>query len=212
MTAGRNIIGKSKDWGTPKKYVDAVKRCFGGRISLDPCSNAFSIVHADTEFMLPEHDGLKERWKFPTIYVNPPYGLDPQRGRTISDWLRKCEEAHRVYGSEVIALIPVATNTGHWKKYIFGRADGICFLYDTRLRFLESGEDTGKGAPMSCAMAYWGEHLSMFSDTLMPFGATVNIQNLKGVAIGQAHAKQTGQQVLIFSEPNEGASSLATRA
>jgi hypothetical protein len=118
MTAGRTVIGKSKDWGTPKKYVDAVRQCFGGSISLDPCSNQFSIVNAEVEYLLPTHDGLRESWNYPTIYVNPPYGIDHEHGRTIKDWLRKCEEAHRVNASEVIALVPVATNTGHWKMYI----------------------------------------------------------------------------------------------
>jgi len=200
MTAGRTVIGKSKDWGTPKKYVDAVRQCFGGIIGLDPCSNRFSIVNAETEYLLPTHDGLKEPWKAATIYVNPPYGLDSQRGRTIKDWLRKCEEAYRVNGAEVIALVPVATNTGHWKKYIFGRATAVCFLYDTRLRFLENGEDSGKGAPMSCAMVYWGRDIGRFSDVFMPFGAVLNLENLKNVPIGQAHAKDKTQNQFEFAD------------
>jgi hypothetical protein len=193
MTAGRKIVADNKDWGTPKKYVDAVKACFGGTIDLDPCSNRYSIVKARIEYALPDHDGLHELWKFRTIYVNPPYGIDRQRGKTIRDWLRKCEEAHRVYDAQVIALVPVATNTGHWKKYIYGRAMAICFLYDTRLRFLENGEDTGKGAPMSCAMIYWGHNFDRFSEVFMPFGAVVNIENLKGVKIGHAHNKDGNQ-------------------
>ncbi len=39
------------------------------------------------------------------------------------------------YGAEIIALVPVATNTAYWKKYVFDEADSVCFLYDTRLRF-----------------------------------------------------------------------------
>ncbi len=76
MTAGRTVNSQSVDWCTPKKYVDAVKKVFGGKIALDPCSNEWSIVNAKTEYKLPEHDGLKESWDFPTIYINPPYGAD----------------------------------------------------------------------------------------------------------------------------------------
>ncbi|MHB8412640.1 MAG: DNA N-6-adenine-methyltransferase [Candidatus Acidiferrales bacterium] len=210
MTAGRKIVGKSKDWGTPKRYVDAVRECFGGSIGLDPCSNRFSIVHAKVEYSLPEHDGLRESWNFPTVYVNPPYGLDREHGRTIKDWLRKCEEAFRVYSAEVIALVPVATNTGHWKKYIYGKAIAICFLYDTRLRFLENGKDSGKGAPMSCAMVYWGKNLDRFSNVFMPFGAVVSLENLKDVIIGHAHSKDKEQHRLEFSEsPQEFLSHVA---
>jgi len=186
MTAGRKVIGKSRDWGTPKKYVDAVREMFGGKIDLDPCSNQLSIVNARVEYMLPKHDGLIESWNFPTIYINPPYGIDHAHGTSIRDWLKRCAEAHALYESEVLALVPVATNTGHWKKYVYGDATAICFLYDTRLKFLVNGKDGGKGAPMSCAMIYWGKHFERFSRTFMRFGAVVNIENLKGVTIGDA--------------------------
>jgi hypothetical protein len=82
-------------------------------------------------------------------------------------------------------LVPVATNTGHWKKYVYGKAAAICLLYDTRLRFLVEGKDGGKGAPMSCALIYWGHHFERFFQVFIKFGAVMNIENLKGVEIGQ---------------------------
>jgi hypothetical protein len=127
-------------------YVNAVKEFFNGKISLDPCSNEYSIVNAEVEYILPQNDGLKESWNFKTIYVNPPYGSDKIRKTTIKDWLKKCYLANKDYGSEVIALVPVATNTGHWKNYVYNKATGLCFLYDTRLKFLENGKDVGKEA------------------------------------------------------------------
>lgn len=59
MSAGRTVNSKSLTWGTPKKYVEAVKAVFGGTIELDPCSNEYSIVNAKIEFQLPDNDGLK---------------------------------------------------------------------------------------------------------------------------------------------------------
>lgn len=184
MSAGRTVNSQSQSWGTPLKYVRAVKLFFKGSISLDPCSNEYSIVYADTEFMLPKHDGLNEDWNYSTIYMNPPYGSDRERGTTIKNWLTKCALTHNKYGSEVLALVPVATNTGHWKQSIFGQASAICFLYDTRLKFLENGKDVGKGAPMSCAMIYWGSNYIKFYDIFIEFGAVVNIENLKKKKIG----------------------------
>lgn len=186
MTAGRQVISKKKDWGTPPKYVAAVKEVLGGTIHLDPCSSPYSVVGASVEYILPQQDGLLESWNFPTIYVNPPYGNDVKRGTKIKDWLRRCEEAHRLFKSEVIALVPVATNTSHWKKYIYGKAVGICFLYDTRLRFLVDGKDEGKGAPMSCAMIYWGNHFDRFFNVFIKYGAVVNLRNLLQINIGEA--------------------------
>lgn len=182
--AGRKVVSDKKDWCTPQKYVDAVKKMFSGKIALDPCSNPYSIVKAEVEYMLPSIDGLKASWRFPTIYVNPPYGNDVKSGTRIRDWLARCAHANKDYSAEVLALVPVATNTSHWKLYVFSCAVGICFLYDTRLRFLENGVDTGKGAPMSCAMIYWGRDLQKFYETFIAHGAVVDITPLLGKRIG----------------------------
>lgn len=184
MSAGRSINTTSQHWGTPQKYVNAVREVFQGKIDLDPCSNQYSIVGAAVEFMLPKQDGLKEEWKYHNIYVNPPYGIDKQRGTTIKNWLAKCAHAHSTYDAEVLALVPIAANTSHWKQYVFTKARGICFLYDTRLRFLENGADTGKGAPMACAMVYWGRDFERFYDIFIRYGAVVDIGHLHGTKIG----------------------------
>ncbi|PYI91336.1 MAG: N-6 DNA methylase [Verrucomicrobia bacterium] len=185
MTAGRTINTSSQHWGTPRKYVSAVKRVFGGEIDLDPCSNEYSLVEARLEYILPHKDGLKESWNFRTIFVNPPYGIDKGRETSIKHWLYRCAAAHRNYDAEVIALVPVATNTGHWKKYVFGRATAVCFLYDTRLRFLVNGRDEGKGAPMSCAMVYWGPQFDRFFEVFSGHGAVIDLRPLAGKPIGE---------------------------
>jgi hypothetical protein len=179
MTAGRKINTRSQHWGTPGKYVSAVKQVLGGTIALDPCSNFHSLVEAKVEYQLPRQDGLKASWDFPSIFVNPPYGIDRARETSIKHWLARCAEAHTVHGSEVIALVPVATNTGHWKKYVFGKATAVCFLYDTRLRFLVNGRDEGKGAPMSCAMIYWGKNYRRFFTVFNEHGAALDLRPLK---------------------------------
>lgn len=187
MTAGRTVNSNSQEWCTPPKYVDAVREVFGGVIELDPCSNRFSIVHAENEYRLPEHDGLHESWDYRSIYVNPPYGADRERGTTIKNWLRRCAIAREQHGSRVLALVPVATNTRHWKSYVFGVADAIAFLYDTRLRFLVDGKDEGKGAPMSCAMVYWGDDVGLFDRVFTPHGAVVDVRALHNKHIGHGH-------------------------
>jgi len=189
MTAGRTINSQNQNWGTPRIYIKAIKEVFGGSIALDPCSNEYSIVEAETEFMPPEKDGLHEEWNYPTIYVNPPYGADRKNGTTIKNWLAKCARTHAKYGSEILALVPVATNTRHWKQSVFGKAKAICFLYDTRLRFLENGLDIGKGAPMSCAMIHWGHNHVKFYEVFIQHGAVVDISNLQGEEIGHDRKK-----------------------
>lgn len=179
MTAGRRVNTSSQSWCTPPKYVEAISGFWNGDIELDPCSNEYALVEATTKFMLPETDGLKMEWNYRTIYVNPPYGADRCRGTTIKNWLAKCAYTHAKYKSEIIALIPVATNTSHWKKYIFGSADAVCFLADTRLRFYVNGIEHEKGAPMACCLIYWGDNADGFIDYFMPYGAAIDISRLK---------------------------------
>lgn len=197
MTAGRNINTKSQEWGTPPIYIEAVSKVFNGKISLDPCSSKYSLVHAEVEYLPPAQDGLKESWDYPTIYVNPPYGINKKDGTTIRHWLSRCARAHELYQSEVLALVPVATNTGHWKKSIFGKATAICFLYDTRLKFLENGQNGGKGAPMACAMIYWGNNYEKFYDVFINYGSVVDIRPLKKVKIGP---ERNNLQKTLFTE------------
>lgn len=185
MTAGRtNSNALSHHWCTPPKYVEAVRSFFGGTIALDPCSNEHSIVGAEVEYRLPDVDGLRASWDYPTIYVNPPYGSDRERKTTIRDWLRKCHRARHQYESEVVALVPVAPNTRHWKYHVWGVAAAVCFLSDTRLRFLVDGKDEGKGAPMACAMIYWGYRAETFLSAFMSFGAAVDLRPLWGQKVG----------------------------
>ncbi len=177
MTAGRNSISKTKNWCTPQKYVNAVKEVFGGTINLDPCSNFDSIVKAEHEFIFPYQDGLMEPWDFERIYVNPPYGYDKETGTSIKDWFEKIAGAY-ARGSEIIALVPVATNTSHWKNFVYPVASSVCFLYDTRLKFFINGREDTKGAPMSCCMIYYGENNEKFKSVFSKYGAVINLDSV----------------------------------
>lgn len=190
MTAGRNVVSTNQNWCTPRVYVEAARDALGGRIALDPCSNPMSLVGAEVAYELPRQDGLTSSWDFESIFVNPPYGSDKERGTTIKHWLARCLDANREYGAQVIALVPVATNTSHWKEFVWGQATAICFLYDTRLKFIVDGDERGKGAPMSCCMVYWGQDFARFDEVFSQFGAVVDLRQLIGRSFGQFHRRQ----------------------
>jgi DNA N-6-adenine-methyltransferase (Dam) len=177
MTAGRTSVSLTKDWCTPPNIIESVREVFGGTISLDPCSNEHSLVRADKEYLLPDHDGLIESWDYPTIYVNPPYGSDTVRGTRIAHWFSRMAAAANA-GSEVIALVPVAPNTGHWKKFVFPVASAICFLYQPRVRFYIDGVEDRKGAPMSCAVIHYGTSVSSFAREFRAHGAVVPLADV----------------------------------
>ena len=134
---------------------------------MDPCGTEGDFTCAVRSIRLPE-DGLLVAWElFRTIFLNPPYGRDADRGTTIKDWLRKASEASEA-GSEIIALIPVATNTQHWKKYVFPTCSRVCFLKDSRFKFVGAGK---KGAPMAVAAVYWGKSPERFEEVFAFRGA-----------------------------------------
>jgi hypothetical protein len=106
--------------------------------------------------------------------VNPPYGRNHENKTTIYDWIKKCYVTYNTYNSEIIALIPVATNTKHWKEFIFKTSSSILFLSDTRLKFYLNGEEHKKGAPMACAMIYWGDNVVGFNNVFKDYGFIFN--------------------------------------
>ena len=152
-------VNKNIDWGTPQKIADKVRYFFGGTIDLDPCSNDYSIVNAATNVSLPDN-GLVVDWNtYASVFVNPPYG------KGIIAWLRKC-----AMHDNCIALIPVATNTGHWKQYVYDKAGTVCFLHEPRLKFNVKGVPSKRGAPMACCLVYWGNDSKKFAEHFCDIG------------------------------------------
>lgn len=164
MTAGRKVNTSSVHWNTPPKYVIPITEFLNG-IDLDPCSNTSSIVNAKTEL---SSNGLEYDWtNYRSIFVNPPYG---KYGNTsIYDWIEKGYIANKSVNNDIIYLIPVATNTKHWKNFVFN-SDVICFLSDTRLKFLMNGTTDNKGASMACCLVYFGSRADEFINKFSEFG------------------------------------------
>lgn len=165
MSAGRNNISNKKDWCTPPYYANLVGHFFDCKIDLDPCSNAHSLIEAKEKILLP-NDGLLADWNNKNIFINPPYGRDKERGTTIYDWIEKASNAEN---SDILMLIPVATNTSHFKDLIFKKFDYICFLDDTRLKFYNQGKEDKKGAPMACCMVYKSSNIVHFVNNCFKF-------------------------------------------
>ena len=159
MSAGRNAISTKKDWNTPPKYIELINNMLGDK-DLDPCSNEDSMVDAKIKYILPVN-GLDESWDYKKIFVNPPFGKDIESKTSLYNWIKKGVDANK-NGSEILFLIPVATNTKHFKELIFKNASGICFLNDTRLKFWSDGKEDKKGAPMACCFVYFGENYEKF--------------------------------------------------
>ena len=174
MSAGRKHISDKKDWNTPPKYIKLINEMFG-EIDLDPCSNEYSMVESKVKYILPIN-GLVESWNYSKIFVNPPYGRSKETKTSIYDWIERGVDSAKL-GNELLYLIPVATNTRHFKNLIFKHAEGICFLEDTRLKFWNKDKEDKKGAPMACCMVYFGFDYERFSNIFSTVGKCFKISN-----------------------------------
>lgn len=137
-------------WNTPRAFLDAIAPL--GRIGLDPCSNATSIVRARVKWTVDD-DGLTRDWRgHGLVYVNPPYGND------LPVWVEKCElEAKR--GVEIVMLVPARTDTRWFDRTARGALIG---LWRGRLTYLGAQWP----APFPTAVPYWGRRRSLFRRTL----------------------------------------------
>ena len=64
-------------------------------------------------------------------------------------------------------------------RFVLGRATAICLLRDTRFKFLVNGRQGGNGAPMACAMLYYGGRYARFLKVFGEHGAVVNIAHMR---------------------------------
>jgi hypothetical protein len=148
-------------WNTPQLIVDIVRQVGGGRIALDPCGNAGSIVGADREYRLENgDDGLRDPWTVGgLVYVNPPYG------REIGPWVERCYDQARL-GAPVIALLPARPDT-RWFRSCW-KAAAICFIRG-RLTFLGAPSP----APFPSVLVYWGTWTDDFHEACADLGHVV---------------------------------------
>jgi len=103
------MVNKKDITLTPLELIKKI-----GEFDLDPCG---FINHntAKEIFILPEKDGLKEKW-FGKVWLNPPYS------ETIK-WIRKLSEHN-----EGVACVLASTETKWFQEYVLKKANGILFL------------------------------------------------------------------------------------
>lgn len=127
-------------WLTPAYVLDPVRQLFGGKIGLDPCTEADNPTGAERFYTLPA-DGCSLPWDSPTVFCNPPYGEARER------WVDKCIfEATR---SKIVLLIPSATDTRAFQRAL--RHSTGCVFLRGRLKFGVIRQNSATGAQMAAS-------------------------------------------------------------
>lgn len=101
------MSGKSDEWYTPKRILDALPP-----MTLDPCSDESKATPCRMHYVLSEgNDGLDLNWRG-RVWLNPPYS-------NTAKWLEKMSgevESGRVQA--VLALLPYRPE-GYWHDYVW---------------------------------------------------------------------------------------------
>lgn len=102
---------KSDEWLTPPEWIRAL-----GHFDLDPCSPIDRPWPTAGGHYTKEDDGLSLQWTG-RVWCNPPFGREAVK------WLQRMAEH-----GDGIALVPARTETRAWYKWVWGKADAVCFV------------------------------------------------------------------------------------
>lgn len=135
-------------WLTPEWIINSI-----GISDLDPCGwkpNGSPIVETAKNYYTEDENGLNKDWyKYTSVFCNPPYS-------DLKNWLKKCHETHSIYGTNIIVLCFVRSETQAFQNNIKG-CTGIN-LISKRIKFLNYlGEEKGNGNAPSCLIAWGGD-------------------------------------------------------
>lgn len=110
MKAHQKSIGKNDEWLTPPEIIAAL-----GQFDLDPCSPA--VRPWPTAKLHYWQGGLDLPWEG-RIWCNPPFNRNSR-----PTWMEKMAN----HGNGVM-LIPAATETVAFDRYVWNMADAVCFV------------------------------------------------------------------------------------
>lgn len=109
---------------TPEYVLALVRKLFGGRIDLDPCTEPNNPTGARLFYSLPE-DGRVLPWDARNVFCNPPYG------EARNKWVDRCIASGKV--RPTVLLIPAHTET-QTAQLALRECTSVCFV-QARLRF-----------------------------------------------------------------------------
>lgn len=125
---------KSKEWYTPKIYIEAARAVMDG-IELDPASCVFAndIVKA-RRYFAKEDDGLNLIWRARSVWLNPPYGRGPGHVSNQQLWSEKLIAEYNAGRVQQGIMLVNAVTDRVWFQPLWSYP--ICFT-DHRIAFID---------------------------------------------------------------------------
>jgi hypothetical protein len=150
------------EYCTPEAYVVAARKVLGGRIELDPASNAFAQNTVRAERFYTKHDsGLGVPWKARTLWLNPPFSR-----RLITEFASKVVAERKRFGAGIV--LTNCDPSAAWWQALGSLSDAMC-APDHRIAFELAGKRiAGNLYPQT--FFYFGGRVRAFFDCFSPFG------------------------------------------
>ena len=148
------------EYFTPREFVDAARRVFGGTIDLDPASSALANETVKAEkFFSKDDDGLAQEWHG-NIWLNPPY-----TNGVIQKFVSKLLASNF---TSAIVLVDAATDT-KWFGHLADACAGIVFT-SGRVNCLPHGKKNSSNPTRGSAIFYIGDNAEKFFAEFEQFG------------------------------------------
>jgi hypothetical protein len=168
-----NLLGKSNEWYTPSRYIEAAKEVMGG-IDLDPASSevANKTVKAARYYTIKDN-GLLQDWRG-RIWLNPPYGrttkMQGQHKSTIYLFTEKLIKSYE--SGEVEQAIILATTEVNARWFYPLWKYPIC-IPDHRVHFMVDEKLEKYCQMFGTCFAYLGPNEAHFTEVFSRFGHVV---------------------------------------
>jgi hypothetical protein len=167
-------VGTSDAYFTPPHLIELVKQLLQ-HISLDPfsCEEANQTVDAAVYFDKAKN-GLRQQWRYPTVFANPPGGFDDEHSsiqeRCVDKILLEFDNKHFQEG---IFLLRIALATAWFNRILVCKP--LCLLFEL-IHFVQPGGETMKRpSPHGYCFMYLGRRPKVFAEIFGSIGHVINV-------------------------------------
>ena len=182
--------GSSTEWYSPPEILDAARAAMGGAITLDPASSkeANKIVGARRYYTV-EEDGLSLHWKAARLWLNPPYGCNPDGTSLQAAWTGKLLEEFKAGKTrQAVALVRASTES-YWFSLLWEFP--MCFVRG-KIEFTPGPGAKPSNPTVSSAIVGVGVDAEAFRQEFQAWGQVV------------VPAKEGGGNLAVGAGPGRG--------
>lgn len=141
LKAHQRTVGKNDEWLTPPEILKPL-----GRFALDPAAPVTRPWRTAIDYFTILDGGLDREW-WGRVWLNPPFNRY-ERPR----WMEKMAD----HGNGIM-LVPAATETDAFDRYVWQKAQAVCFIKGRPHFHYADGKRAKANCGCSIALVAYGE-------------------------------------------------------